>query len=136
MIIKLVSALAFSATFLLAVPVVPELPAPDTGVSDDTGMAMGDEDTGMALDTGSEPSDEEGQDDTGADNVDQDTGLQDTGLLEDTGATSGSTDGTAAATYSASELSGEKGDGCSTAGMIEGPWLLALFAVVLGRRRE
>lgn len=131
MIIKLVSALAFSATFLLAVPVVPELPAPDTGVSDDTGMAMGDEDTGMALDTGSEPSDEEGQDDTGADTVDQDTGL-----LEDTGATSGSTDGTAAATYSASELSGEKGDGCSTAGMIEGPWLLALFAVVLGRRRE
>ena len=131
MIIKLVSALAFSATFLLAVPVVPELPAPDTGVSDDTGMAMGDEDTGMALDTGSEPSDEEGQDDTGANNEDQDTGL-----LEDTGATSGSTDGTAAATYSASELSGEKGDGCSTAGMIEGPWLLALFAVVLGRRRE
>ena len=131
MIIKLVSALAFSATFLLAVPVVPELPAPDTGVSDDTGMAMGDEDTGMALDTGSEPSDEEGQDDTGANNEDQDTGL-----LEDTGATSGSTDGTAAATYSASELSGEKGDGCSTSGMIEGPWLLALFAVVLGRRRE
>lgn len=61
--------------------------------------------------------------------------MQDTGM-QDTGATSGSTDGTAAATYSASELSGEKGDGCSTSGMIEGPWLLALFAVIMGRRRE
>ena len=122
MLLKILIAISFiSTSFITAIPLLPELPADDTAAADDTGF----EDSGATEDTGA--ADDTGSDDTGSD----DTGSDDTGS-DDTGSTSNST--TVGETYSASELSGEKG-GCSAIGGLTGPWLLGLIALA-GRRRN
>ena len=118
MFIKLISSLILGAGLVLAMPPIPELPMADTGAADDTGAVV---DTGAATDT--DTGDTGDTDDTG------DTGDTDTGSIN--------TEPTeAATTYSASQLAGEKGGGCSTSGALSGPWFIALLGLLIGRRRE
>jgi MYXO-CTERM domain-containing protein len=135
MIIKLTSSLIFGAGLVLAMPPVPELPMADTGAAIDTGAATdtGDTDTG-------DP--DTGDPDTGdTDAGDTDTGNTDTGdTLNDTGSGDSGSIGTGptevSTAYSASQLAGEKGAGCSATGAPNGPWFLALLGLLIGRRRE
>ena len=84
----------------------------------------------MMTDTGEATTDTGPEDDTG------DT--EDTGDAEDTGQPSANdtgTETTKTTKYSASELAGETG-GCSTIGTHNGPWWMALVALVGVRTRR
>ena len=99
----------------------------DTGIWDtDTGSNDSGLDSGIAAveDTGSHEEDTGANpDDTGEINDENDTG--DTGAVTENSSRS----------YSAAQLANDKG-GCSATGGTGGPWVLALFGLLAGRRRR